>query len=182
MGIYSIKTKSTIKKLEMNYFNFKSLVNQYRSACKVEITGFALKYNFICYTKGESTPLLEKMEIFFDKPLSDCILRNIDSVPKNEVTRGHVRRKDFTNIQDDILDIALNGKSKQETSEITRMSGKEFFIDHCRKHGQTLFRVRLEGEPISFCCICKYGHWREPEITQSITEFLNSLQTAQKAS
>ncbi|WP_151825589.1 hypothetical protein [Acinetobacter ursingii] len=157
----------------MNYFKFKLLVTEYRNEKKLEISNFAIKHNYECFISGETTPLIEAVEEFHKKPLANCIQEKKESKYPEKYSP---RRSNFNDISHLILDPSQNKPTKLHTSMLVIEQNKEFYIDYCHKHGQTLFKVRQTDVNHSFCCICKYGHSREIEIKNALNKYWEGRQ------
>lgn len=170
----------------MSYFAFKALACRYREASKSEISAYAMQSSYSEYLKGNKTVLLKKIEGYFDKSIDECLAINKAKIEDSEKTRtrqSHAWKKDFSKVHELILDPSKNSALKQETTSIAKREGKEYFIENCHRHGETLFRIRncttLSKNP-SYCCVCKYGFKRLDEINSAIKKFLDSRQAALK--
>lgn len=166
----------------MSYFAFKALACRYRDASNTEITAFAMQSSYTEYLRGNKTVLLTKIEDYFEKPIDECLAINRAKNEDLECTRkkqSHAWKKDFSNVHESILDPEKNSGLKQETALVAKENGKEYFLETCHRHGETLFRIRTSAKPsknASYCCICKYGFRREGEIKSAINKFLASRQ------
>ncbi|MBF6833671.1 hypothetical protein QPK82_13575 [Acinetobacter baumannii] len=170
----------------MSYFAFKALACRYREASNTEISAFAMQTSYTEYLKGNKTVLLRKIENYFEKSIDECLTNSRAKIEDSENTRkkqSHAWKKDFSNVHESILDPSKNSSLKLETALIAKENGKEYFLEKCHRHGETLFRIRSSTKPsknASYCCICKYGYKREDEIKRAIKKFLDSRQAAPK--
>jgi hypothetical protein len=166
----------------LSIYSFKSLVKRYRESQGGEITNYAMNYNYMEYIQGRSTPLIDRMEMFYECRLQDVLPKpafRVEEEPKPIKPAKPIKPKhDFENIDEFVLPYAKNKVNKSQTNEYASKMGKKFFIGQCTYHDDTLYYVKGYS---FFCCCCRYTN-NKAEIKRTVQRLIDSSrQAAQKS-
>ncbi len=164
------RTEGSMNRKLISIHGFKTICKRFRDAQHIEISNYAMEYNYFQYANGVKTPLVERMELFFKCDIGDMKREPLPdglNQPRLPITPKISFTDDISHL---ILPVEKNRESKVKTNNLAYSLGKKFFISTCSRHKETLY---LTKSHVPLCCSCRYVD-HQIEIQAAAERFLSS--------